>query len=145
MGYCTKQDIIDQWSLEDLLIVADRDGDGSLSAAEDGYITKAIARADAKIDNYIGVKYTLPLAAPYPPELTSMSADMAMYYLSSDAGRMSALKEQRFDRAMLDLKDLSRGDAQLAVAAIKSEGLGSAILVGVGENRVFTRDTMRDL
>lgn len=61
-----------------LLALSDYDGDGASDAA---VVAAAIASADALIDSYLNKRFLVPLAAPVPPAIVSLSARLAVHHM----------------------------------------------------------------
>jgi hypothetical protein len=57
--YCTKADIEAIWPPANLLASVDDDTSGTLSATEDGYITRAIERAANQMNGRLEMRYRL--------------------------------------------------------------------------------------
>jgi hypothetical protein len=57
--YCTKSDIEALWPPADLLASVDDDTSGTLSATEEGYITRAIERAAGLMNARLETRYVL--------------------------------------------------------------------------------------
>jgi phage gp36-like protein len=57
--YCTKTDLEALWPPDDLLDSVDDDTSGTLSATEEGHITRAIERAANLMDARLAVRYQL--------------------------------------------------------------------------------------
>ena len=55
--YCTKSDLEAIWPPAELLASVDDDTSGTLSATEEGYITRAIERAANHINSRLAVRY----------------------------------------------------------------------------------------
>lgn len=108
--YATAQDIIDLYTEDELLIVADRDDNGSIDAA---IVDKALSGATAVIDGYLGQRHQLPLATP-PPRLQEVCIDIAMYRLSAANGYTDE-KRQRYDDAIRWLEHLAAGKVGLGL------------------------------
>lgn len=110
-AYATSQDITDRNGADQLVLIADRDGDGVADAAA---VSKALEDASAEIDAYLAVKYTLPLASP-PPLLAHLCVDIAVYRLAADAYVATDERRKRFDDALLLLLRLATGEASLGI------------------------------
>jgi phage gp36-like protein len=57
--YCTQSDLEAIWPPDDLLDSVDDDASGTLSATEEGYITRAIERAANLMNARLAVRYSL--------------------------------------------------------------------------------------
>lgn len=59
MAYATRQDIIDRYGEDELIVAADHDEDGVADAT---VVEQGLADASDEIDAYLAGRYTLPLA-----------------------------------------------------------------------------------
>lgn len=107
MTYCTQQNLIDRYGNEELLLIIDRDQDGTLDST---IIDLAIADASAEIDSYLGTVYTLPLSST-PAVLTIYACDIARYRLYDD--RTTDEVQTRYNQAIYWLKMVAQGKATL--------------------------------
>lgn len=136
MAYATSQNIEDRYGSIELLLVCDRDGDGS---ADTGVADNALDDATDEIDIYIGAKYDLPLATT-PSILTRLCVDIAMYRLASNAGAASEQKRERYEDAVRTLKAIAAGQASLGIDA-PPESISHDVRV-VAATRQFTRSKL---
>ena len=89
MSYCTRGDIELRYGATTVNLWADLEGDGSL---EDARINKAIAIADARIDDTLRVsasEFKLPIADDddlVPASINDISIKLAGYWLSTARG-----------------------------------------------------------
>ena len=141
MAYATQSDLEAYFGTEQLLIAADRDGDGS---ADTGVITAGIAAAEEEIDSYLAVRYDLPLAAT-PGVLTRVCCDLAMYHMSVGHHSMTEDKETRYNNGVRWLEKLSKGIVTLGVEEAEVVVQDEAELTSTSEDRVFSRTKMADL
>ena len=81
MAYSTIDDIRKLLPEMELLALTD---DESLGTVEQGRVDEAIAQADAEIDSYCAVRYSVPVT-PVPAMLRKLSVDIAVYALYSRA------------------------------------------------------------
>lgn len=112
MPYATQQDIIDRYSQEALLIIADRDDDQVIDSA---VVDQALADATAEIDTYLAAKYSLPLAV-VPDVLIRLSVDIVMYRLAADADMATEERRQRYEDAINLLDRIAKGTASLGMS-----------------------------
>jgi len=141
VAYATQSDLEAYFGTEQLLIAADRDGDGS---ADTGVITAGIAAAEEEIDSYLAVRYDLPLAAT-PGVLTRVCCDLAMYHMSVGHHSMTEDKETRYNNGVRWLEKLSKGIVTLGVEEAEVVVQDEAELTSTSEDRVFSRTKMADL
>lgn len=148
MAYAIQQDLIDRFTLNELLVVADPTNSGTLDEAQ---ITTALNDADADIDLYIGTRYELPLPSPLPDRtttlLTRFACDLAFYYLGKDSLGDSESKQKAFDDVTAKLKAIAAGSVKLAINTLDTDdddapdALGDAVDIS-SSPRLFSRDTM---
>lgn len=111
MPYATREELIESWGMDALLVVADEDQDGVL---DDGVVDKALVNASAEIDAYVAVLHRLPLPER-PATLVQPCCDIAMYRLSSDGTSSTEEKRKRYDDAVAFLRRVSEGKASLGL------------------------------
>lgn len=129
MTYCTQQNMIDRFGVEELIELTDREQLGEIGQA---VLDAAIADATADIDMYLAVRYTLPLTT-VPAVLTRLACDIARFYLYGNN-----VPEHIGDRnkAALDLlQSIARGDIDLAVG--QDSGGSGDVLYESGGDPVF--------
>lgn len=135
MPYATQADLAARFGTQQLLQIADRDGDDVLDAA---VVDAALADADAEIDSYIGLRYELPLAST-PPRLRDIAIDVAMYKLHPAGTPEDVL--QRYRDAVKWLNELSKGNVLIDVGGEEPAAAPDQAEF-VGPERVFSRDTL---
>ncbi len=146
MAYATKADIITIYS-EDVLYVADRDGDG---VSDDAAIERALSSASDEIDSYLGVRFTVPYS--HPSEiLTQLCVDMAIYRLANTRDVMTETIKDRYNDSIKHLIRISDGKATLP-SPPTAEGEepdpqfeAAQPIVQTGPERLFTREKTRGL
>jgi phage gp36-like protein len=111
MTYATQQNLIDRFGEDELIQLTDRDNLGVINTT---VIDRALADADAQINGYLSVRYTLPLATPVPTELERIACDLARYSLYQD--RMTEIVGKRYEAAIALLRDVAAGRAKLGVS-----------------------------
>ncbi|MDH5185171.1 MAG: DUF1320 domain-containing protein [Gammaproteobacteria bacterium] len=136
MPYATAQDIIDRYGNDQLLLIADRDGDGLVDAA---VVDQALADASAEIDAYLATRYELPMA-PVPTVLVRVCVDIVMYRLAADADMATEEKRIRFDDVITLLSRISTGKVSLGVVTPPESSNGAVLVNGPG--RRFGRDKL---
>lgn len=111
MPYATQLDIEALYDPAVLVRVADHDEDG---VADDAVVTKGLDSASALIDGYISARYSLPLPT-IPQFLRELCVDIAIYRMALTHGRRTEEMRQRYEDAILMLKDISTGKAGLGL------------------------------
>ena len=107
--YCTKTDLEALWPPDDLAASVDDDASGTLSATEEGYITRAIERAANLINSRLAQRYTLAdLAAN--SWCRDANAAIAAYLLSTRQGAAApAHFQEQYDAYLDDLDRIAAG------------------------------------
>jgi len=142
MAYCAYADIKKNLPEETLVQLTDDEGVGTANQAR---ISEAIAQADAEINSYLGIKYTVPFTAPIPDIVKQLSVNMSIYHLYSR--RMEEIPKTRVDRYNNSLRILEKIAAGLISigAATEPEGESDQIKTSSSaEDRVFTRGKKSD-
>jgi phage gp36-like protein len=142
--YATQQDMERYFGATEVLIAADRDGDGE---ADTNVIQTALDSATQELDSYVGVRYTLPLQTTPPPEiLTHICCDVAMYRMSVNTGSMTDEKRTRYEDAIKWLAKLAAGNVTLGYTETEAEtSEGSMETSSDNSARLFTRSKMQGL
>lgn len=109
MAYATQSDMESRFGAEEVLQLADRDGD---SLHDAGVVDGALIDADAEIDAYLAGRYTLPLAS-VPPLITRIACDIARYRLWDD--RASEEVRRRYEDARRLLGEIAAGRVTLGL------------------------------
>ena len=107
--YCLKADIEAVWTAADVLASADDDSSGTLSATEEGYITRAIQRAAERMNAYLEQRYVLADLASNT-WCRDANASIAAYLLSIRRGDAAPAPFQlQYDGLMSDLFEIASG------------------------------------
>lgn len=108
MIYATRQDIIDRYGDDELIVSADHDGDGT---ADRAVVEQGLQDASDAIDVHIGERYPLPLKS-VPPVLIRLCVDMALYLMSKPPA-ITDEKRRRYEDAVKLLTKISEGKGTL--------------------------------
>lgn len=141
MPYATADNLTVRFGPDEMLAIADRDGDAVIDA---DVVAAALAKASTLIDSYIGARYALPLPST-PAVLKGICEDLARYDLYT-VEPTQIVRDNR-DAAIALLKDISRGLATLDVpapAAADPASSGVQILFDGGDRGV-SRAELRKL
>ncbi len=138
MPYIAQSDIEEAIGSDRLLLLADRDGDGT---ADPDVVAAKIADAAATTDSYLHERYALPLS-DVPKILVRINVDLAVYYLASDENLLSDLIMQHKVDAISDLGKIAAGKIKLDVPSPPTVGGGVTLKT---QDRVFGRDKVRSL
>jgi len=114
--YCAKADIEAIWPPADLLASVDDDTSGTLSATEEGYITRAIERAANLMNARLELRYSLAdLAAN--KWCRDANAAVAAYWLATRRGDPApAQLTQQYAAYVADLADIAAGKLKVPEA-----------------------------
>ncbi len=139
MAYSTLNDLLTMIPLKELAELTTDSGD----TPDSQVVAEAIARADAEIDAYVGVRYALPFST-VPDQVRGLSVDMALYHLYSRRSVAPAVRRQKYEAALSFLKQVAAGEAVVDGAdglLPETTQVGSEF---TGSPRVFSRSTMGD-
>ncbi|MGL5186059.1 MAG: gp436 family protein [Plesiomonas shigelloides] len=138
--YATKQDLLDRdegmlWNL-----AVDR----STNELNETWIDEALRTADDEINGRLGRRYVLPLPQ-VPDMLKRIAIVISLYWLADRDQQATNLMDERYKRAIEQLKDIASGKLELGLPTPEKplEGpVGKAELVQQNE-RLFTRNSLR--
>jgi phage gp36-like protein len=123
--YCLKADIEALWTAAALLASVDDDASGTLSATEEGYITRAIERAAGRMNAYLEERYILSELASNT-WCRDANAAIAAYLLSIRRGSSPpAPFQSQYDGLMSDLFDIAAGRLKVPQAKESVETIPS--------------------
>jgi len=138
MTYASQQDLIDRFSQDEILQLADRNNDGVIDAT---VVARALSDADSKINAYLESVYSLPLVT-VPPVLVSLAADMARYLLYDT--RPNDQVRLRYTDALAFLDGVATGKRSLGIDANNQpEAVAGGVSI-FANDRVFSSDTLAD-
>ena len=107
--YCLKADIEALWTVAAVLASVDDDSSGTLSATEEGYITRAIERAAERMNAYLEERYVLSQLSSNT-WCRDANAAIAAYLLSIRRGSSApAPFQSQYDGLMSDLFEIAAG------------------------------------
>lgn len=136
MAYSTENDLLSMIPVKELAELTTDSGD----TPDSQVVADAISRADAEIDSYVGIRYTLPLTV-VPDQLKGLSIDMALYHLYSRRSVAPTVRRQKYEAALSFLKLVAAGEAVVEGASgllTETTQVGSEFS---SSPRVFSRDT----
>lgn len=119
-AYCTLDDLVARFSLDEIISAADRDGDG---VPDQGVVDAAIADASAEIDVRLAARYRVPFTRA-TRILRNLACDLARYELFQSRPHEEALRRRT---AAIDLLDaIAAGDISLGPDEIEAQPEGQA-------------------
>ncbi len=142
MSYAVQQDLVDRFGSAQLLLLADRDGDGVIDAA---VVAKAIADAVEIVDLHVRGKYALPLS-PVDGVVTGIVCDLARTKFYGNATEIpdSVMSADKAARDLLKL--IAAGTVALSAAAAPAGAPatgGDQLVEMAGPGPTFTLDTLK--
>lgn len=135
MAYCAKADIEQLIPEQELAELTTESG----STPDAGVVAECIAKADAEIDSYLGVKYTVPTA---PARVKSLSEDISIYYLFTRRSVAPELRQKNYDNAISYLRDVAAGKAVLIDGSTEADGRSKQTPEFSYAEAIFNRDSM---
>lgn len=139
MTYATQADM--QLAFGDAELIQLTDRSGALDAIDASVLARALAAADALADNYLAVRYTVPLAST-PAVLVEACCDIARYELTRGPGlRATEEIEKRYTQRVAWLRDVAAGRATLGAATETAEPASAGLAEMTSGGRVFARET----
>jgi len=133
MSYCTKQDLIDRFSEQELVELTDRNRVGLV---DDAVLDIRIGDADGIIDSFLGGRFTLPLAE-VPRSLMRIACDITWFFLNKDHATDQV--RQAYVDALQFLREAERGERHLGVSASGGEAKVSDSASMTSGGRTFDR------
>jgi phage gp36-like protein len=131
MAYCSQDDVELRVSGEELLALADRDGDGAVDAE---VVERAVADAAAVVDSYLRVRFAVPVA-PVPEVLRTVTVNLAVYYLQLGCDSVTDDARAQHEEDLNWLRDVAAGRASLGLMSPDATALRHE-----SEPRIFGRD-----
>lgn len=134
--YANRLAMIDRYGEGELIQLTDR---ARLGVIDDAVLDQALLDADAEIDGYLAVRYTLPLAST-PPVLVRIACDVARYRLYDDAATEEV--RNRYTDAVKWLAAIARGLVSLGMPPTTAPSDAVAMPHFTGETRRCSRTTL---
>ena len=141
MTYATQQDLIDRYGEDRLIALTDR-ADVPTGAIDATLVAEVLADTDALINGYLKVRYALPVAA-VPPLIEKLAKVIAYYdlhlYDTDDKTKAD------YERAMVQLKQISDGTIKLSIAGIEPQGSNTDNVMVTDRARPLTAENLKGL
>lgn len=139
MSYATQADMVLAFGDEELIQLTDR-AQPPVGAIDASVLARALSAADGLANNYLAVRYTVPLAS-VPAVLVEACCDIARYELARGPSlRATEEIEKRYNQRVAWLKDLSRGHATLGEAASSATPSTAGLPEMTSGGRIFARE-----
>jgi len=144
MSYATIDDLETRYGRRELVQLTDRAMPPS-DEVDQAVAQLALDDATDLIDGYVGAKYRLPLAAPFPPLLVQLCAEIARFKLFADQASEEVRK--RYEDAIRTLKGIAKGEVALPIDALPGGSPEPSAREGVvaieSQPQIFTRERMK--
>lgn len=137
MAYCDLTDVLQMISEEELAHLTAETGD----LPDEAVVAEGIARADAEIDAYCGIRYQVPFSL-VPPRVKELSVDLAIYHLYSRRSVAPAVRREKYEAAVAFLKQVAGGQAVIIDARGEAPGAAREVADFDSATRVLSRDTL---
>jgi phage gp36-like protein len=111
--------------------------------ADVGAIDEAILFADDLVDSYLSTRYSTPVDST--PLVVGYAGDIAVYKIANTADVLTEEIAKRYGLAVSWLKDISASRASLPGAVVPSASVETSLVETCGNERLFTRRSMRGL
>jgi phage gp36-like protein len=131
--YCTVDNLVSRFSLEELVQLTDKSGSGVVNTQ---VVETAINDASDLIDGYIGGRYTLPLST-VPKVLIGICASLARYNLYDNA--VSDVVEKNHKAAIDFLTNVGKGHIRLGLSDTNEQADSDAVIEMQSAGNVFAR------
>ncbi len=141
--YATLEDLLERVDKNVLIALTDDQGVGQVDT---GVVARAIADAQAVIDAQCQDMYKVPFA-PVPDLVRMYAVDLAVYNLYSRRGHveMPDVIGTRQKQVLAYLQQVRKGAASMGAAPDAATGTESHGALVSGNERIFTRQKMRNL
>ncbi len=138
MIYASVDDIDKRYGEDFLYTIADRNQDDTLDTAA---IERSLSDASDLMNSYLATRYTLPIMETLPI-LSRACVDIAVYWLSEDAGVATEERRTRYDDAISWLERVTAGKTDLPIQQPDEPTKTPGGLVSYSP-RLFTRQNLR--
>lgn len=141
MPYCTQDDLLKLVPEAEMATLTTDAGETEPDAA---VMADAIAKADAEIDGYLGIRYQVPLD-PVPDLVKAISVDLAIYNLHKRRPLMQMPETCRMvygDRISF-LKAVVAGNATIGATAAAPSTVSQDVEEIGSSTRIFSDDSLK--
>lgn len=138
--YVSKQDLIDR----DESMLYNVALDPATGELNDTWIDEALTTADTEINGRLARRFTLPLPT-VPDMLKRIGVVIAFYWLADRDNQATNLLEERYKKAISDLKEIASGamDLGLPTTEVVPEGSQGKVELVQENERLFTRNSLK--
>ncbi len=142
--YATLADILEQVDQDTLILLTD---DTQAGTVDETAVDRAVANGAAVIDAHCGNRYVVPFGDPVPALVRLFAVDLAVYNLYSRRTHvdMPDVIGERQKQVLAHLRLVQQGKATIGKDPDLVAGSESNSALVSGNERIFTRKTMRNL
>lgn len=140
MSYCTLDQLKDRYG-EALLVELSFRGSTQPTEPDAALFARAIADADALIDGYLKVRYSLPISGATPALLTDVGLKVAIY--NAHANVVSEKIRADYQDALKLLDKIAQGTVKLDAAGVEPASAGSSGARLTDRDRPFTATNLK--
>jgi phage gp36-like protein len=137
MAYCVQSDIEKLIPVQELAELTTESG----STPDSDVVAEAIVKADAEIDSYLGIIYSVPLSVP-PTRVKALSEDIAIYYLYMRRSSIPEARQKAYDNGIAFLQLLAAGKATIPDDSGGGGTSGNQGVQFASAPSIFNRDSM---
>ena len=128
MTYATEADFVTAYGQE-LTVELTNLQNPEAETIDGTVLDRALSKASAIIDGYVGARYSLPLPA-IPPTLTALSLDIARYQMGHYG--IESDPRKRYEDALKMLRDIANGTLSLGLPEGEAPVSGLPQIAGGG-------------
>ena len=139
MSYATQQNMIDRFGQREIIQLTDK-ATPPAGAIDITVLGQALDDADAMINGYVSVRFSLPLT-DVPQQIVRIACDLARYFLDK---KQSEEVRLRYDQAVAWLRDVSAGRVNLGILSTQTAQAPSGGAQVTGPSRTFDSDELAD-
>lgn len=140
MSYCSQDDIERLIPAADLAVLTTENEDEPDAAV----VADCIAKGDAEIDGYLGIRYQVPVS-PVPELVKTMSVDLAIYNLHKRRPLMQmpeTCRQSYVDRIKF-LQSVVAGTATIGATAAEPPAVSQDVVEVGSSGRIFSGDSLK--
>lgn len=139
MAYCTQTDLLNLIAEDQLAGLTAETGE----TPDSDIVSDAITQADAEIDSYLGVRYSLPLSST-PEVIKNLSVDITIYNLYCRRDLCPDIRLKRYQAAIRWLENLAKGLVELNIDGVEVSAGAQTTMDVDCQDRVFSRELLED-
>lgn len=139
MAYCTREDIKNKITEDNLIRLTDEFGAG---IPDYDKVDNAITEAAAEVDSYCAKRHTVPFQPPVPSMIIKVCKDIAVYNVWSLKNAVPDDSDDRYKKAVSYLEKIANGTVELGGDSPEEIDDGGPAAGKSSEDRRFSMDNM---